>query len=98
MLTATPGYYPCLRRPPASARLAWAVRGGARSSVCQKRKGKNSLKALYIRQPCPARGGKTKEKKRKEKKRKEKRRRIKDKNEIRTYDIALNRPTLAQLS
>jgi hypothetical protein len=68
VLTATPGYYPCLRRPPASARLAWAVRGGARSSVCQKRKGKNSLKALYTA-PMSSTGG---QKKRKEKKRKEK--------------------------
>jgi hypothetical protein len=58
----------------------------------RKEKGKNSLKALY---GTHVQHGGVKEKKRKEKN--EKRSRIKDKNEIRTYDIAFNRQTLAQL-
>ena len=72
MLTATPGYY--LATTHASGGLppprGWrGLYGGARSSVYQKRKGKNSLKTLYTA-PMSSTGG-AKEKKRKEKKREE---------------------------
>ena len=88
MLTATPGYYPCLRRPPASARLAWAVRWRTVFSLSEKKRKELLKSAIY---GTHVQHGGVKEKKRKEKRREK----LEDKNENRTYDSAFIRQALA---